>query len=210
MASNLNAGIPSFVGIKLGHVDEEDDEYTLAVMQAWGLSNSAPLRPGKAQAAVGVVRNARVQDDVLYGDYHVPKRLAAVMKASGQGYLTTSPELGRPKVASKWFGAQGRTIKGPVILGVALLGAVQPAFTVQAGLEHTANLALDTDEDDGIFLLDGQVNWTMALAPSMHIDAPLGEGEKDMPQGTDAPNADNPLGTDLTQARKIRPEPRRP
>lgn len=201
MASNLNDGIPSFVGISLGHVEESDDEYTKAVMEAWGLSNSVPLRPGKAQAAVGVVKNAVVRDDILYGDYHVPKRLAAVMKATGQGYLTTSPELGRPKVASRWFGPQGRTVKGPVILGVALLGSVQPAFTIQAGLEHTANLSMDTDEDDGIFRLDGQSNWTMALGPSMHRDGPLGQGDEEMP-GTDAINADNPLGTDLTRHEK--------
>ena len=175
MAANLNAGVPSYVPLTFGH--DIDPDYQMAMMEAWDLKNALPLQPGhQGTASVGCVRNAVVRDQIMYGDLcGVPTKLAAVIKTKGSGYITCSPTVGKPKVLGTWYGHQGKPVKGPVVLGVALLGAKQPAFTTQAGFDSIADFSSTDDDDDAIYTLDG------AFAPSMHRDAPLGT-EEEMPE----------------------------
>ena len=195
MAANLNAGVPSYVPITFGH--DIDPDYQMAMMEAWDLKNSLPLQPGhQGTVALGCVRNAVVREQIMYGDLcGVPAKLAAVIKTKGSGYVTCSPTVGKPKVLGTWYGHQGRTVKGPVVLGVALLGAKQPAFTTQAGFDSIADFSSADDDDDAIYTLDG------AFAPSMHRDAPLGT-EEEMPKETPIGAVDPTIHVEQTQHEK--------
>ena len=195
MASNLNAGIPPIVPQSFGH--NTDPMFIGRMMDAYGIKNSTPFvgdMEGRGAMSLGYLTNARViAGEVVVDIKDVPKTLAGLMTASGVGYNTTSPLVLRKEFVDQYFGPNCGIV-GPVLLGLALLGAEQPAYITQAGM---IGLSFDMMGEAGITALSAYPGEPsveepteptaegQALAGSTHVDgANNNQEDSEMPDET--------------------------
>lgn len=200
MVSNLNAGIPPIVPQSFGH--NTDPMFIGRMMDAYGIKNSTPFVgdiEGRGAMALGYLTNGRViAGEIVVDIKDVPKTLAGLMTSSGVGYNTTSPLVLRKEFVDQYFGANCGII-GPVLLGLALLGAEQPAYITQAGM---IGLSFDMMGQAGITALSAypgeqsteesteeKTAEGQALAGSTHVDGPNNNQEDgEMPDETTKAN----------------------
>ena len=108
----------------------------------------------------------------------VPNTLANLMKASEVGYNTVSPMVLRKEYVDEYFGTNCGIV-GPVVLGLALLGAEQPAYITQKGF-----IGLSMDGTEGLTMLSNvpaepeAIVAGAALGESLHVDGPMGNKEE--------------------------------
>lgn len=201
MCDNLNAGIPPVVPLSFGH--NTDTVFINRMMEAYDIKNELPFvgdMQGRGAMALGRLANGRVRGSELAADIlGVPKKLAGMMKANGTGYNTTSPLVLRKEYVDEYFG-EGSGIKGPVLLGLALLGAEQPAYIAQKGL-----IGLSLDDSEGLAMLSTmpaspeETAEGQALGGSTHIDGPM-SNQKEEPEMPDEKTQGNENGTGFKPA----------
>ena len=201
MCDNLNAGIPPVVPLSFGH--NTDTMFINRMMDAYDIKNELPFvgdMQGRGAMALGRLANGRVREGHMDGDFlGVPDKLAAMMKVDGVGYNTTSPLVLRKEHVDDYFGPNSGII-GPVILGVALLGAENPAYLTQKGL---AGLSLEDEESLAALStmsVDGALVEGQALGGSVHVDGPGGNEGKEEPIMPDEPTNINDTGTGFRSA----------
>ena len=120
-------GIYSIPAVKVGH---SSDAFNLQLAEKLGVDvDLLTGENGNGALGLGTIAAARLENERLFVDLEgVPEPIAALIEQPGSGFLTVSAEI------DGWQLADGRQVY-PVITGIALLGAEDPAVDDQAGLE---------------------------------------------------------------------------
>ena len=120
-------GIHPNPAVKVGH---SSDTFNLQLAEKLGVDvDLLTGENGNGALGLGTIAAARLENERLVVDLEgVPEPIAQLIEQPGSGFLTVSAEI------EGWQLADGRQIY-PVLTGIALLGAEEPAVDDQAGLE---------------------------------------------------------------------------